>query len=89
MSAVEPSTPTTPGQVTLPAGWTAGPARETTAANPISGQVTQGVQVPITSTAGTTATVFIPNLALEQGAGAIQPIFDAKIASLRALPGQA
>jgi hypothetical protein len=73
------------GQVVLPAGWSAGPPRETTQAN-VAGQIVQGVQVPISSSAGASATVFIPNLALEQGVSAVQPIFDAKIAALTALP---
>jgi hypothetical protein len=87
MSTTDLNAPAAAGQqVTLPPGWSAGPARETTSTN-AAGQITQGVQVPISSATGTTATVFIPNLALEQGPAAVQPIFNQKIAALQALPG--
>lgn len=89
MSTTTPSTApaSTPAQVTLPAGWTAGPARETTATNQ-GGQVQQGVQVPINGPNGTASTVFIPYQTLNQGVAAVQAIFDARLASLQLLPGQ-
>lgn len=87
MSATTPAATTTPDQVVLPAGWSAGPARETTAANPATGQIVQGVQVPISNTNGTQTSVFIPYTALQAGVAAIQPIFDQRISGLTALPG--
>lgn len=88
MSVTDPNLPTpTPTAVTLPAGWTAGPGRETTALD-TAGQVVQGLQIPLSSTAGTTATVFIPNQALQQGATAVQALIDQKIASISIIPGQ-
>lgn len=87
MSIVNPDNPNTPGQVTLPAGWNAGPGRETTALD-AAGQVVQGLQIPLSSAAGATATVFIPNQALAQGATAVQALIDGKIASISIIPGQ-
>lgn len=74
-----------PAQATLPAGWTAGPPRETSTTNQ-GGQIVQGVQVALTNINGASTTVFISYAQLQQGAAAIQPIFDARIAGLSALP---
>jgi hypothetical protein len=89
MSTSTPDTTTgsQPAQVTLPTGWTAGPARETTATNQ-GGQVQQGVQVPINGPNGSASTVFIPYQTLQQGVAAVQAVFDARLASLQLLPGQ-
>lgn len=88
MSTTSPdNTPATTGQVVLPPGWSAGPARETTSTN-AAGQLTQGVQIPLMSSAGTAVTVFIPNLILEQGAQAVQAVITAKINAISAIPGQ-
>lgn len=86
------STPdTTPatnqGQVTLPAGWSAGPSRETTSTNQV-GQIVQGIVVPISSITGATSTVFIPYDTLHQGAQAVQALFEQRISALSIIPGQ-
>lgn len=72
---------------TLPPGWMAGPARETSTTNQ-AGQVVQGVQIPLTSPNQSTTTVFIPYTVLAQGAAAVQAVLDARIAALNTLPGQ-
>lgn len=72
-------------QVQLPAGWTAGPGRETTAS--VNGQVLQGTMVPINSVTGANSTVFIPYTTLALGLQAVQAVFDQRIASLSILPG--
>lgn len=87
MSVTDPAAAATAAnQVVLPAGWSAGPAHETSALGP-AGQIVQGVQVPITNINGTNSTVFIPYTILEQGAAAMQTVFDQRIAALSALPG--
>lgn len=80
-------TPTPAGQVQLPAGWSAGPARETSATGP-SGQVTQGVQIPLSSVTGATMTVFVPYDTLNQGTAAVQALLDQRINALSIIPGQ-
>jgi hypothetical protein len=76
-----------PSQVTLPAGWTAGPPRETSTTNQ-AGQVVQGVQITLSNINGASTTVFVSYAQLQQGVAAVQPIFDQRIAGLSALPGQ-
>lgn len=89
MSMSTPDTQATPsgGQVQLPAGWSAGPARETSATGP-SGQVTQGVQIPLSSVTGATMTVFVPYDTLNQGTAAVQALLDQRISALNVIPGQ-
>lgn len=88
MSASDASTATgSPDKVTLPPGWSAGPPRETSTTNQ-GGQIVQGVQVPLTSVSGASTTVFVSYAQLQQGPAAVQPVFDARIAGLSALPGQ-
>lgn len=74
-------------QVTLPAGWIAGPARETSTTNQ-AGQVVQGVLIPLSNATGTQSTVFVPYTVLLAGAEGVQALFDQRIAALQLLPGQ-
>lgn len=88
MGTTDASTATsTPEAVTLPAGWSAGPPRETSTTNQ-AGQIVQGVQLQLSNINGATTTVFVSYAQLQQGPAAIQPIFDQRIAGLNALPGQ-
>jgi hypothetical protein len=71
--------------VTLPAGWSAGPPRETSTTNQ-AGQIVQGVQITLSNVNGASTTVFVSYAQLQQGAAAVQPIFDQRLAGLALLP---
>jgi hypothetical protein len=78
------STPAaTPGAgptITLPAGYSTGPGRETTSTNAL-GQVQQGVVVPVTFPDGSQITVFVP-YAIGSNQQQVQALFDQRIAQV-------
>jgi len=86
MSTSEPaSTAVSSGNtITLPAGVTVQPGRQTSVTTG-QGQVVQGTLYPIVLANGTTGSVFVPT-SVETQLPQVQALFENKIAALSAVP---
>ena len=86
MSITTPGTdqPTGQGTITIPAGVTVQPGRQTSISTG-QGQVIQGMQYGIVLANGTASSVFIPASA-EADPKQVQAIFDAKLQALSLIP---
>lgn len=81
MSTSSPSA----GAITLPAGATVGPGRETSQTS-AQGAIVQGMVFPITLADGTTTTVFVPYSQITQTAQ-VQALIDARVNAITAITG--
>ena len=81
------STATAQGQnITLPAGVSVGPGRETSQLN-AQGQVVQGMLFPVSLPGGSTTSVFVPYSVLPNAAQ-VAALFTNRITALLSIPGQ-
>jgi hypothetical protein len=73
----------TSDEVVLPPGTTVGPPRETTQANPQTGAVVQGVNIPITLSNGGTTSIFATYQQVESP-GVVQAMILQRVQALSA-----
>jgi hypothetical protein len=87
MSAIEGTTNTDNNtSITWPPGVVVGAGRETSQTSPATGQIVQGIQVPVTLPNQTTLSFFFP-YSLLGTPGAVQALIDQRIAQVQAVTG--